>query len=486
MPARDARSPVMAAAGPAAAGPPAAPRLAGARVVVVGAARSGLALTRFLLEAGARVTLTDTRPAADLSTETAVLNAEGALLDLGGHREETLLAADLIAVSPGVPLAIAPLAAARRHGVRVVAEVEVASWFLRGTIVGITGSNGKSTTTSLAGHVLSAAGLDAVACGNLGTPLSELIATDTPARHYVVELSSFQLEGIDTLRPRIAALLNLSPDHQDRYTDSAAYYDAKMRLFMNQGPADHAILNADDPETRVRAGALRARRHHFSRVGSVDEGALIAHGALVLRRGGRDTRVMAAGEVPLFGVHNLENVLAALLAADLSGVPAAIAADAVRSFRGLPHRLEKVLDLDGVAWFNDSKATNVGATAQSLRSFGGGVVLILGGRDKGGAFADLEPLLRGRVAHLVLMGQAGATIRRQIGDAVPITMAADMSEAVTAARALARPGGVVLLAPACASFDQYSGFEARGDHFRRLVAALAAGGADGAGAGGKG
>ena len=350
MPVHDTRSPVMtAAAGPAAAGPPAGPRLAGARVVVVGAARSGLALTRFLLGAGARVTLTDTRPAADLSPETAMLNTEGALLELGGHREETLLAADLVAVSPGVPLAIPPLMAARRRGVRVVAEVEVASWFLRGTLIGITGSNGKSTTTSLAGHILSAAGLDAVACGNLGTPVSELIATDSPARHYVVELSSFQLEGIETMRPRIAALLNLSPDHQDRYPDSAAYYDAKMRLFMNQGPADHAILNADDPEVRARAAALRARRHLFSRAGTVETGACIDGGKLVLRRGGRDTRVMAAAEVPLFGVHNLENVLTALLVAGLSGVPVPVAADGVRTFRGLPHRLEKVRDLDGVA-----------------------------------------------------------------------------------------------------------------------------------------
>jgi len=481
MPVHDRRGPAtMAAAGAAASGPSAPPRLAGARVVVVGAARSGLALTRFLLGTGARVTLTDARPATDLSPETAVLNAEGALLELGGHREETLLSADLVAVSPGVPLDIAPLVAARRRGVRVVAEVEAASWFLRGTLIGITGSNGKSTTTSLAGHILSAAGLDAVACGNLGTPLSELIDSDSPARHYVVELSSFQLEGIETMRPRIAALLNLSPDHQDRYKDSAAYYDAKMRIFMNQGPADHAILNADDPEVGARATALRARRHLFSRTRMVDDGACVSGGALVLRRGGRDTRVMAAAEVPLFGVHNLENVLTALLVAGLSGVPVPAAAAAVRSFRGLPHRLEKVRDLDGVAWFNDSKATNVGATAQSLRSFGSGVVLILGGKDKGGAFAELEPLLRGRVAHLVLMGKARETIRKQIGTAVPVTMATDMDEAVTAARALARPGGVVLLAPACASFDQYSGFEARGDHFRRLVTALPGTGAGGA------
>jgi UDP-N-acetylmuramoylalanine--D-glutamate ligase len=264
MPVHDARSPVMtAAAGPAAAGPPpaagspAAPRLAGARVVVVGAARSGLALTRYLLGAGARVTLTDARPAADLSPEIAVLNAEGALLELGGHREETLLAADLVAVSPGVPLAIALREAARRRGVPVVAEVEVASWFLRGTIVGITGSNGKSTTTSLAGHILSAAGLDAVACGNLGTPLSELIGADSPARHYVVELSSFQLEGIETMRPRIAALLNLSPGSPGPLTDSAAYYDAKMRVFAEPGRPTRRFSTPTTPRCAPRRGCGR-------------------------------------------------------------------------------------------------------------------------------------------------------------------------------------------------------------------------------------
>src|SRR5262245_26292343 len=472
MRAGDGRSTVMAAP----AGPAGGASLSGARIVVVGAARSGLALTRFLVGLGARGTLTASRPAADLGDAVAGLAEAGVTLETGGHVEATLVAADLVAVSPGVPLGIAPLAAARRRGVRIVAEVEVASWFLRGTIVGITGSNGKSTTTALAGHILAAGGLDAVACGNLGTPLSELIEADTPARHYVVELSSFQLEGIETLRPRIAALLNLTPDHQDRYTDNAAYSDAKMRLFMNQGPADHAIVNADDPEVRARTAALRARRHRFSRARAVDEGACVAGGMLVLRRGGRETPVMPVADVPLFGVHNQENVLTALLVADLSGVPVPAAADAVRSFRGLPHHLEKVRVLDGVARFNDSKSTNVGATAQSLASLERGVVLILGGKDKGGAFAHLATLVRGRVAHLVLMGQARETIRRALGDAAPVTMAADMVEAVDAARALARPGGVVLLAPACASFDQYSGFEARGDHFRRLVTALPAGG----------
>ena len=452
--------------------PDAVPRLRDARVVVVGAARSGLSLARFLVGAGARVTLTDAKPATALAPEVGGVAALGVTMELGGHRDDTLLAADLIAVSPGVPLSIPPLVRARRKGVRMVAEVEVASWFLKGTIIGITGSNGKSTTTALAGHILAQAGLDAVACGNLGTPLTEMIAGDAPGRTYVVELSSFQLEGIETLRPHVAVLLNLSPDHQDRYPDMAAYYDAKMRLFLNQDAGDHAALGQDDPEVMARLSAVRARRHFFSRRGEVENGAFVSGDAIVLRRAGRDRRVMPLADLPLFGVHNQENVLAALLVADLCGVPMPKAADGVRSFRGLSHRLEKVADRGGVAWFNDSKATNVGATVQSLLSFPGGVVLILGGRDKGGAFVDLVPLIRGRVAHLILIGEARESIRAQIGAAAPITMAEDLGAAVEAARKVAPRGGVVLLAPGCASFDQYSGFEARGDHFRRLVQSL--------------
>jgi UDP-N-acetylmuramoylalanine--D-glutamate ligase len=252
----------------------------------------------------------------------------------------------------------------------------------------------------------------------------------------------------------------------------AAYYDAKMRLFMNQTAADHALLGQDDREVMARLSAVRARRHFFSRRSEVENGAFVSGDAIVLRREGRDRRVMPIADLPLFGVHNQENVLAALLIADLCGVPMSKAADGVRSFRGLPHRLEKVADRGGVAWFNDSKATNVGATIQSLRSFERGVVLILGGKDKGGAFADLVPLIRGRVAHLILVGQARESIRAQIGAAAPITMAGDLVEAVEAARKVAPERGVVLLAPGCASFDQYSGFEARGDHFRRLVQSL--------------
>ena len=451
------------------------PRLRGTRVLVVGAMRSGLSLTRFLLEQGAQVTLTDQKAASALPPAIEELRARGARLELGGHDEATFTAADLIAVSPGVPLGSPPLLAARGRGVRIVAEVEVASWYLTGTLVGITGSNGKSTTTALCGHVLQHAGLRAVACGNLGTPLTEMVPDDAPDRVYVVELSSFQLEGIETFRPRIAALLNLSPDHQDRYPDVRAYYDAKARIFMNQGPEDHAILNQDDAETLAAGRGAAARRHLFSRTQEVDDGAFVRQGDVIVRRSGRETVVMPAAQAPLFGPHNLDNILATLVMADLLGVPMPAAARGVMTFRGLPHRLEKVRDRQGVAWFNDSKATNVGAAVQSLLSFPGGVVLILGGKDKGGDFASMRPIIRSRVAHLILMGHARESIQSQLGPIAPTTLVVTMAEAVEAAARLAAPGSVVLLAPACASFDQYSDFEARGEDFRRLVLALPAG-----------
>jgi UDP-N-acetylmuramoylalanine--D-glutamate ligase len=451
------------------------PKLAGTRVVVVGAARSGLSLTRFLLSRQASVVLTDLRQASALGPEVEVLGREGASLQLGGHDETSFLTADFVAVSPGVPLGIEPLAKARRKGVRIVAEVEVASWFLKGILIGITGTNGKSTTTALAAHVLSHAGLKATACGNIGTPLTEMIARDAPDHYYVVELSSFQLEAIETFRPWVAALLNLSPDHQDRYPEPLAYYQAKCRIFLNQGPPDHAILNYDDPEVRGLASTLRARLHTFSRTADIPEGACLKGDTLVVRRQGRELRALPLSALPLFGAHNIENALAALLIADLCGVPMPKAAQGVAGFKGLPHRLEKVRVLDGIAYYNDSKATNVGATAKSLLSFPGKVVLILGGKDKGGDFTGLLPLIRERAAHLVLMGKARDVIAGQLGPVLPTSKVETMAEAVEAARAAAPPGGVVLLAPACASFDQYSGFEERGDDFRRRVMALPGG-----------
>ncbi len=453
---------------------PSPPKLAGSRAVVVGARASGMAMARFLLSRHAAVVVTDVRRLEDLGPAVGDLERAGARLELGKHESATFAGADLVAVSPGVPLSIEPIAEARRRGVRVVGEIELASWFLQGILIGITGTNGKSTTTALAAHLLSGAGLRATACGNIGLPLTDMIPRDAPDHYYVIELSSFQLEAVDTFRPWIAALLNLAPDHQDRYEDSISYYQAKTRIFRNQGTADHALLNRDDPEVWGLAGTLKSRLHPFSRAREVEDGACLKGDRIVVRSGGREIRAIPLAKVPLHGAHNIDNVMTALLIADLCGVPLPRAERGLATFRGLPHRLEKVRDLDGVAFFNDSKATNVAATITSLQSFPEKVVLILGGKDKGGDFTELVPLIRSRVAHLVLMGKARDTIAEQIGSAAPATKVVTMAEAVEAARSRAPQGGVVLLAPGCASYDQYAGFEERGEDFRRLVLALKA------------
>ena len=445
--------------------------MSGLRFVVVGAGRSGLALARFLLERKAEVILTDQR-SEGLSPEVAELGRRGARLRLGGHDEADFTAAEAVLVSPGVPLRLPVFEAARRAGVKVWGEIEFASRFLTGSIIGITGTNGKSTTTTLVGRILAAAGLDAPAGGNLGTPLMEMAAGDHPGRRYVVELSSFQLEGIDSFRPAVAVLLNVAPDHQDRYPDHDAYRAAKGRIFENQGPEDQALLNRDDPASYSFAPALRARVSLFSREAPVAHGATVEGGWVVARRDGESRPVIRTDDLPMVGVHNLENVLAAVATAQLCGVDPDRMADPLRRFRGLPHRIELVGEVDSVPYYNDSKATNVAATARSLESFPAGVVLILGGKDKGGDFASLVPLLKRRAAAVILMGKSRAAIRAQLGEPVPLVEAPTMAEAVAAARETARPGQVVLLAPGCASFDAYANFEERGADFRSRVRAL--------------
>jgi UDP-N-acetylmuramoylalanine--D-glutamate ligase len=448
-------------------------RVSGLRFVVVGAGLSGLSLARFLLNRGGEVLLTDRREEIP-GGEIRELERRGARLALGGHPEADFTRADRVLVSPGVPLTIPAIVAARRAGVSVWGEIEFASRFLKGKIIGITGTNGKSTTTTLTGLLLQEAGLSAFACGNLGTPLIDMVENDSPDRFYVVELSSFQLEGIETFRPDVAMLLNIAPDHQDRYPDHAAYRSAKGRIFENQLPLDAAVLNRDDSEAYAFAPLVGGRLSLFSRTHSISEGACVEGGAITLRSAGSGREILAVGDLALVGTHNLENALASVVAAHLCGVPPESMAHTLRHFRGLPHRMERVAEIGSVRWYNDSKATNVAATLRSLEGFPGGVVLILGGKDKGGDFTPLLPLIRERAVGLVLMGKAKEAIAAQIGEPVPTRKAATMQEAVDAAREMARPGGVVLLAPACASFDAYRNFEERGDDFRRKVLFLAA------------
>jgi UDP-N-acetylmuramoylalanine--D-glutamate ligase len=446
-------------------------RVSGLRFVVVGAGRSGLALARFLLDRGGEVVLTDSR-LEGLDPEVGEMGRRGARLDLGGHDAGSFTAADRVLVSPGVPLTVPAIQSARRAGVPVWGEIEFASRFLKGKMIGITGTNGKSTTTTLTALLLAQGGLDATACGNLGTPLIDLVAGDGPSRHYVVELSSFQLEAIETFRPGIAVLLNVAPDHQDRYERHSEYVNAKGRIFENQRREDRAVLNRDDPETFGFAGRMAAGLSLFSRLQPVRDGACLEEGRVTLRLDGRSRTVLPADAIPLVGVHNLENVLASVAVADLCGVPPGAMAAAIGRFRGLPHRTELVAEIESVRYYNDSKATNVAATARSLESFSKGVILILGGKDKGGDFASLVPLIRERAAGLIFMGKARDSIRGQVGEPVPSRTVPDLAEAVAAAREMAAPGQIVLLAPGCASFDAYRSYEERGEDFRARVLAL--------------
>ncbi len=449
--------------------------LRGQRVLVVGLARSGVAAARAALAAGARVTVTDRRLAVELAPALRALGG-GASLALGGHPPGDFTGADLIVLSPGVPLALPELASARERGVPVMAEVELAVRLLPPLpLVGITGTNGKSTTTALAGALL---GRDrrVFTGGNLGTPLCELVLSGGGADALVIELSSFQLEGIERLRPRVAALLNVTPDHLDRYRDLGAYALAKARLFQNQEPGDLAVANARDPLTVALAGASRGDLHTFGTGPALPRSARAPAGdggtfLLTLQEGspeGYSVRSRA-----LRGRHNLENAMAASLCARLMGVPGAEVQRGLDAFAGLPHRLELVREHRGVEWVNDSKATNVDSTSVGLAAFPAGrprVVLILGGRGKRAPYAPLAPLFAGRVKALLTIGEDAPTVEAELGAAGPTERAGTLERAVARAAELAREGDVVLLSPACASYDQFENYERRGDAFRRLAA----------------
>ncbi len=454
--------------------------LANKRVLVVGLERTGRATALFCRARGARVTLSEQRPEAEVAEGVRELRAAGVELELGGHRLETFLAQDLIIPSPGVPLEIGPLGAARACGVPVWSEIELAARFLRGRLLAITGSNGKTTTTLLTGHILREAGRHVLVGGNLGTPLISLVEQSTEDTLSVVEVSSFQLEAIaDCFRPDVAALLNLTPDHLDRHPSMDAYARAKARIFENQRPEDAAVVNADD-SAAVRLAPSRPRRLWFSRCDRVDAGTCLEDGRIVFRSAGHSVGLLHRADIPLRGEHNVENVLAAACIAALAGIAPDDIRAAVRSFPGVEHRLEPVAEIAGVAFYNDSKATNVDAALKAIAAFPGNLVVILGGKDKGADFRVLAPALAERARLVLLIGAASEKIAVQLGKAVPIERTGTLERAVEVAFERARPGDTVLLAPACASFDQFENFEHRGRVFKDLVhrieSRLAAGG----------
>jgi UDP-N-acetylmuramoylalanine--D-glutamate ligase len=445
----------------------------GKSVLVVGLARTGLAAARCLVERGAVVTVTDLRLPQLFSKEIPELLKLKIGLELGLHREKTFLRQDAIVVSPGVPADLPVLNLARRKGIPVVPEIEVASWFLEGRLAGITGTNGKTTTTALLGKILEDSGFSTFVGGNIGVPLLSALDQAPPPSLVVSELSSFQLETIHSFRPHVAVLLNLTPNHLDRHADFEAYVAAKARIFENQAEEDYAILNADDNQVMNLAPEIRSRKLYFSRSRELAEGVFIADGKIRYRVRNLEADLMETRDVRLHGEFNLENVLAAAAAACVLGAEFAAMRRAVREFYGVEHRLEFVGEMQGVAFYNDSKATSVDATQKALSTFERGVHLILGGKDKGAPYEPLGSLLKDRVKEVLVIGAARERIKNELAGVVDIIDAGDLDTAVRRAFERAEAGDVILLAPACASFDQFENFEHRGRVFKELVERLA-------------
>ena len=442
--------------------------LRGKRVLVVGLAKTGVATSLFCAARGAEVTATDARGENEIGDAIVQLRAAGVNLELGGHREDTFLRQDLIVPSPGVPADAPLLRAARAKGVTIWSEIELAGRFMNGCLIGITGSNGKTTTTSLIEHILKNAGFPTILAGNIGTPLISRIEQTNDDTVTVAELSSFQLELIETFRPNISVFLNLTPDHLDRHHTFEEYGAAKARIFRNQKEADSAVLNADDPASTPYA-PTRPQVYWFSRKQRVAQGAFVRDNQIVFRQNGEEMAVLKLQEIPLVGAHNVENVLAAVTTTRIAGANPAAIAKGVRSFAGVEHRLEFVAEVGGVRYFNDSKATNVDATLKALDAFPGRILIILGGKDKGSDYTVLRKPLREKAILALLIGAAADKIEKQIEGSVAIEGAGTIERAVEIASHAARPGDVMLLAPACASFDQFQNFEHRGRVFKDLV-----------------
>lgn len=445
-------------------------KLSGRDILVVGLARTGLAAANFLIGKGARVCVTDLRTKDKLNDRIARLQGKVRLV-LGRHREADFTGADMIVLSPGVPSRIPPLVRARERGIPVWSEIELACRFLKGTLVGVTGTNGKTTTTTLIGEMLAESRRPHLVAGNIGVPLLDRVEDATEKTVWVVELSSFQLETTRTLHCRVAVVLNVTPDHLDRHPGFEDYWQAKRRILLNQERSDFAVFNRDEPNSRRMAEGAEARPIFFSRLARCT-GAFSRDGKIWVRVGEESHPVMDRSRVRLKGEHNLENVLAAAAASFLVGVEPEAIARACRRFAGVEHRLEWIRDLEGVSFYNDSKATNVESASKAMEALEQPLVAIMGGTNKGSDFRVLRPLVKSKVRHLVLLGEAKESLLDGLQGTAPVSEAGGLEEAVRRAFIEALPGDAVLLAPACASFDMFRNYEERGRAFKDLVSQL--------------
>ncbi len=448
----------------------------GEKVVVLGLGKSGIAAARFLKRLGARVVASDAKPQEQLKGIRS-LGEEGIELVLGKHPLEMLTGAVLVVVSPGVPDSIPFLQEARRRGIQIWSEIELAYRFCQAPLIAITGANGKTTTTAWLGEMLVAGGKEVLVAGNIGIPLTAEVEKARAAHLLVVEVSSFQLEGIKKFRPWMAALLNLTADHLDRHGNFTAYAAAKGRIFANQGPDDYCILNADDEEVRRFSKKVRGQIYWFSSHRELSRGAFIRHGTLIIQDGGNCYELCPVEKLALPGEHNQENALAAALMAHLAGVPARVLGHVLRNFAGVAHRCETVAEIAGIRFVNDSKGTNPEATIRALEAFGQPIILIAGGRAKGSDFTQLARVIKKKVKKVILLGEAAPLLRRVLSNVgyQSVLEVPSLEAAVGEAFVGAIPGDCILLSPACASWDMFTSFEERGEVFKELVAQLGRG-----------
>jgi UDP-N-acetylmuramoylalanine--D-glutamate ligase len=445
--------------------------LKGKKVLVVGLARTGIATAKFLKAKGSLVTATEVKPKEEMKEAVQALKGMDISTEWGGHQTETFLKQDIIVVSPGVDLNIEPIQKAIKQGVRVVSEIELAYHFIHAPIIAVTGTNGKTTTTLLVGEMLKEDGRKVGVGGNVGEPL--ILFADGKDRWevLVVEISSFQLEAIKDFRPRISVLLNITEDHLDRYPRYDDYIEAKVRVFANQNSGDLAVLNRDDPIVMQFREKVKAKKVLFSLKEKLGEGAF-SNGQTIFLRLGEKGEEYSIAKTPLKGIHNVENMMAALTTARIFGCSKKSIQTVLDRFKGLEHRLEFVREIKGVRFYNDSKGTNVGSVVKSLQSFSEPVTLIAGGKDKNGDLSPLEALIQKRVKHLILIGEAKERMNRELGGLTDTVMAKTMEEAVVLARQKAKGGEVVLLSPACSSFDMFKDYKERGKVFKEAVKRL--------------
>ncbi len=435
-------------------------------ILIVGLGITGVATARFLGTMGKRLTVVDEKTEQELEGPLRALDGLRFTGIFGPHREENFLDHPLIVVSPGVDSELPGLKAARAKGIKIIGEMELAAAFIEEPIIAVTGTNGKTTVTTLLGELFRKAFGDVFVGGNIGDPLINYVLNGRKARHVIIEVSSFQLETIETFAPGTAVLLNLAEDHLDRYKTFTDYSKAKERIFENQGYDDYAVLNTDLPPLE----GIRAKRVYFSTEKEVEEGAFLRNGTMHVKVKGEEFRYERAIS-PLVGIHNTENLLAAILIAHMHGMPGSLIEGVIRDFKGLPHRIEAVRRVGGILFYNDSKATNVDSAKRALESIDGKVVLIAGGKDKGGSYKAVKDLMA-KVRGLVLIGEAKERIKAELGEYAETYMEKDISGAVKRAVAVAKEGDVVLFSPMCSSFDMFKDYKDRGNRFKAAVESL--------------